>query len=117
MLGWFGGYGFAGTMKFFTGMMHLPAPLAALAILVEFFAPIFLVLGLFTRIAALGIAVDMLVAALTVHIANGFFANWTGHQKGEGIEYFIYAIVIAVVTTIAGAGRYSLDARIAGEGK
>ena len=39
MLGWFGGYGFSGTMGFFTGAMHIPAPLAFLAIAAEFFAP------------------------------------------------------------------------------
>lgn len=115
LLGWFGGYGFAGTMQFFTGKMHLPAPLGALVILVEFIAPILLVLGLLTRVAALAIGIDMLVAALLVHLPNGFFANWSGQQKGEGVEYFIYAIVIAAALVIAGSGRYSLDARIAGE--
>ena len=114
LLGWFGGYGFAGTMHVFTGMMHIPAPLGALVILVEFFAPLLLVIGVLTRVAAIAIGVDMLVAVLTVHLANGFFANWSGHQKGEGVEYFIYAIVVAAVVTIIGAGNYSIDARIAG---
>ena len=35
-LGWFGGYGFSGTMGFFTGMMHIPALFAVLAIAAEF---------------------------------------------------------------------------------
>ena len=52
LLGWFGGYGFAATMGAFTDKMHIPAPLAALVILVEFFAPILLVLGLLTRVGA-----------------------------------------------------------------
>src|ERR1039458_2782267 len=66
MLGWFGGYGFTGTMGFFTGGMHIPAPFAFLAIAAEFFGGIGLLLGLFTRIAAFGIAVNMLVAVVMV---------------------------------------------------
>src|ERR1700756_728811 len=78
MLGWFGGFGFAGTMNFFTGMAHIPAPLAFLAIAAEFFGGIGLILGFLTRIAAFGIGVNMLVAILAVHHSFGFFMNWTG---------------------------------------
>ena len=84
MLGWLGGYGFSGTMGFFTSQMHIPAPLAFLAIAAEFFGSLGLLLGLLTRVAAFGIAVNMLVAVLMVHIHVGFFANWAGDQKGEG---------------------------------
>jgi putative oxidoreductase len=115
LLGWFGGPGFSGTVTMFGTYMHVPAFLAVVVMLVEFFGPILLVLGLVTRIAALGIAVDMLVAALMVHLPNGFFMNFTGQQKGEGIEYFIYALAINVALVIAGPGRYSLDARFAGD--
>src|SRR6202040_3479168 len=87
MLGWFGGFGFRGTMGFFTGMMHIPAPLAFLAIAAEFFGGLGLILGLVTRIAAFGIGMNMLVAILTVHRGFGFFMNWSGAQKGEGFEY------------------------------
>src|SRR5258708_37851448 len=58
LLGWFGGYGFSGTMGFFTGMMHIPAPFAFLAIAAEFFGGLGLILGFLTRIAALGIPVN-----------------------------------------------------------
>ena len=84
MLGWFGGYGFPGTMNFFTQMMHIPAPLAFLAICAEFFGGLGLIVGFLSRIAAFGIAMNMLVAIFTVHIHNGFFANWSGQQKGRG---------------------------------
>src|SRR4030088_918862 len=67
MLGWFGGFGFSGTMGFFTGVMHIPAPLAFLAIVAEFFGGLGLIVGFLTRIAAFGIAVNMLVAIATVH--------------------------------------------------
>src|SRR5947199_2149281 len=75
MLGWFGGYGFAGTMSFFTGPLHIPAPLAVLAIAAEFFGGLGLILGFLTRIAAFGIGVVMLVAIAFVHSPFGFFMN------------------------------------------
>lgn len=55
----------------------------------------------------------MIVAFATVHLPNGFFMNWSGRQHGEGIEYFIYAIVVAATIAIVGPGRYSVDARLA----
>src|SRR5215475_8377466 len=76
MLGWFGGYGFQGTMGFFTQQMHVPWVFAFLAICAEFFGGLGLIVGLLSRVAAFGIFVNMLVAVFTVHIANGFFMNW-----------------------------------------
>src|SRR5256885_11735179 len=75
-LGWFGGYGFSGTMGFFTGMLHIPAPFAFLAICAEFLGGIGLILGLLGRAAAFGITINMLVAVLMVHGQFGFFMNW-----------------------------------------
>src|SRR3954469_23092793 len=94
MLGWFGGFGFSGTMGFFTGVMHIPAPFAFLAIAAEFFGGLGLILGFLTRIAAFGIAVNMLVAIATVHGAYGLFMNWTGAQKGEGFEFHLLALAM-----------------------
>jgi len=115
VLGWFGGYGFTGTMGFFTGQMGLPYAIALLPVLTEFLAPFALAAGFFTRIAALAVAVDMLVAVLMVHMANGFFMNWFGNQKGEGFEYHLLAIGIAVALLVQGAGRWSVDQAIAGQ--
>lgn len=113
VLGWFGGYGFAGTMKFFTESMNIPAPVAVLAILAEFLGPIGLVLGLGTRLAAFGIGATITVAALMAHTANGFFMNWSGKQAGEGYEYHILMAVLAFAVVIQGAGRWSLDTLVA----
>jgi putative oxidoreductase len=113
VLGWFGGYGFTGTMGFFTGTMGLPYALALLPILTEFLAPFALVAGIFTRIAALAVGVNMLVAVLMVHMPNGFFMNWSGSQKGEGFEYHLLVIGIALALFAYGAGRWSVDAAIA----
>ena len=115
MLGWFGGFGFKGTMGYFTQVAHIPAPLAFLAIAAEFFGGLGLILGLLTRVAAFGITVNMLVAIFTVHLANGFFMNWLGQQKGEGYEYHLLVLAITVALMIRGAGAFSLDRAIGGE--
>jgi putative oxidoreductase len=113
MLGWFGGFGFSGTMGFFTANMHIPAPLAFLAIAAEFFGGIGLILGFLTRIAAFGIAVNMLVAIATVHSSVGFFMNWAGTQKGEGFEYHLLVLAMTAFLMIRGAGAFSIDRAIA----
>src|SRR5258707_10420349 len=81
MLGWFGGYGFSGTMGFFTGALHIPAPLAFLAIAAEFFGGLGLILGFLTRIAAFGIAVNMIVAIVAGAGALRVFLKWGGDPK------------------------------------
>lgn len=113
MLGWFGGYGFTATMGFFTAKMGLPYLIALLPILTEFLAPLAFVFGFFTRIAALATGINMLVAVLAVHLANGFFMNWSGAQKGEGYEYHLLVFGLVIALLIQGAGRLSVDAAIA----
>ncbi len=108
-LGWFGGYGFSGTMGFFTQVMHIPAPFAFLAICAEFLGGIGLILGLLGRVAAFGIACNMLAGVAMVHWRFGFFANWSGNQKGEGIEYHLLALAIALAIMIKGSGAFSID--------
>jgi putative oxidoreductase len=112
--GWFGGYGWSGTMGFLTGTIGLPAPLAALVILIELLAPLLLLLGLATRAAALGIAAVMVGAVATVHLSQGFFMNWSGTQAGEGFEFHLLALGLAVALALGGGGRLALDRRIAG---
>ena len=113
MLGWFGGYGFTGTMGFFTEQMGIPGIFAFLAIIAEFAGALGLITGLLTRIAAFGIAATMSVAILTSHLANGFFMNWYGNQKGEGFEYHLLALGLAIALIIRGGGAASADQKIA----
>ena len=112
VLGWFGGYGFSATMGFFIGTLHIPALFAFLTIVAQFAGAIGLILGLFTRVAALGIGVNMLVAAAMVHAQYGFFMNWFGNQKGEGVEYHLLAIGIAIVLVARGGGKWAADTAI-----
>ncbi len=109
MLGWFGGYGFSGTMGFFTGMLHIPAPFAFLAIAAEFFGGLGLIFGLLTRVAAFGIFCNMIVAVAMVHHQFGLFMNWAGTQKGEGYEFHLLALAVLVFLMIRGAGAASID--------
>ena len=108
-LGWFGGYTFPGTMHMFEQGMGIPAPLAALAILAQFLGGIGLLLGLLSRIAVLGIAVDMLVAVFMFHVHIGFFMNWSGQLHGEGYEYHLLALALCFVIFIKGSGAASID--------
>ena len=112
-LGWFGGSGLRGTLDFLR-KSGVSSPVAALTIMAEFLGPLGLAVGLLTRVAALGIAAVMLGAILTVHGRHGFFMNWYGNQQGEGFEYHVLAIGIAVTLVLNGAGAWSLDAVIAG---
>jgi putative oxidoreductase len=111
MLGWFGGAGFTATMA---GFSHrFGAPLAFLAICAEFFGGLGLILGFLSRIAAFGVLCNMVVAVATSNYRFGFFANWGGKQKGEGIEYHILAIAMALAVIIGGGGAFSIDGLIA----
>jgi putative oxidoreductase len=109
LFGWFGGYGWDGTMGFLTGQIGLSAPLAALLIVGEFAAGLGLIVGLLGRVAALGTLAIMLGAVFTAHLPNGFFMNWSGTQKGEGIELHILAIAMAVAVALQGSGALSID--------
>jgi putative oxidoreductase len=117
LLGWFGGFGFSGTMNFFTSMLHIPAPFAVLAICAEFFGGLGLILGLLARVAAFGIAMNMVVAVLMVHFAYGPFMNWYGNQKGEGYEFHLLVLALAITLIIRGAGAFSVDGALAAKGQ
>jgi putative oxidoreductase len=113
LLGWYGGFGFSGTMDFFTGTMHLPWLIAFLVIIGESVGSIALLAGLLTRFTAVSLAVIMLGAITMVHWPNGFFMNWFGKQAGEGYEYHLLVIGISLTLLITGAGEWSVDKVIA----
>jgi putative oxidoreductase len=108
-LGWFGGAGLQGTLRVFREQLRIPAPLALLSVAAEFLGGLGLIVGLLSRIAALGIAVVMIVALFAVHWKFGFFMNWYGDKRGHGIEYHVLVLVLALVVMIKGGGAFSLD--------
>jgi len=108
-LGWFGGAGLQSTMRVFREQLRIPAPLALLTVAAEFLGGLGLIVGLLSRIAALGIAMIMIVALFAVHRKFGFFMNWTGEKQGHGIEYHLLALALALIVVFKGAGAFSLD--------
>jgi putative oxidoreductase len=111
-IGAFGGYGFKGTMGYLTGTVGAPWIFALLAILAESVGGVMLLAGFGTRLAALGVGGVMVVAAAQ-HWPNGFFMNWFGNQKGEGIEFHLLALGMVVALLLQGGGRFSVDALLA----
>jgi len=109
MLGMFGGYGFSGTMVFFTDTMHLPWIIDFLVIVIEFIGSLSLIAGCASRIWAILTIILMIGIIATSHIDNGFFMNWFGNQKGEGYEYHLLVIGLSLATLVNGSGKYSLD--------
>lgn len=109
LLGWFGGYGFEGTMGFFTQSIGVPYIFALGIIMAESLGMIALALGLFTRFLSATLIAIMLGAIVTVHAEFGFFMNWGGNQGGEGFEFHLLVIALATVTTLHGAGALSVD--------
>lgn len=109
LLGWFGGFGFSGTMNFFTGTVHLPWIIGFLVIMIEFFGSLMLIAGIATRFVALLLIINFTGVIMTSHLSNGFFINWLGNQKGEGYEYHLLIIGMAVSLLISGAGKLSVD--------
>lgn len=110
-LGLFGGYGFSGTMGAFTAQ-GIPAALAVLVILSESAGSVGLIVGFLTRIAAFGCAAVMTGAIVRVHAQYGFFMNWSGQQGGEGIEYHLLALGLALALLVGGGGKASIDRAI-----
>jgi len=109
LLGWFGGYGFSGTMGFLTGSAGLPWIIAFLVIAIEFFGALALIFGFATRVVAIGIIVLFAGIVFTSHLNNGFFMNWSGQLQGEGYEYHLLVIGLSLSSLLIGSGKYSVD--------
>ena len=109
LFGWFGGYGLAGVGQWMESIGLAPGYLMALlAGSAEFFGGLALIVGLLVRPAAAVLAVTMFVAIVTVHLANGFF------MSNNGYEFALALLAISLAVMIEGAGKLSLDKRIAG---
>jgi putative oxidoreductase len=109
VLGWFGGAGLQGTLHTMHDYLHLPIPVAFLAVMSEFLGGAGLIVGLLSRVAAIGICITMLSAIVMVHGRNGLFMNWLGDRKGHGIEYHLLAMALAIAIVVRGSGAASLD--------
>jgi putative oxidoreductase len=108
-LGWFGGFGFAGTAGFFQETWSIPAAVTALVVLAEVGGGLGLIAGLLSRPAAAGVVAVMAGAVSLAHWQHGFFMNWSGTAAGEGFEYHILAGAMALAVMVKGGGAFSLD--------
>jgi putative oxidoreductase len=109
VLGWYGGQGFEKTIETFQTQMHFQPWLTILLMAIEFLGSLGLILGVFTRLAALGIGTSISVCAYMNHLQNGFFMNWFGNQPGEGFEFHILVVGIALALFVSGGGLLSAD--------
>ena len=109
VLGWFGGYGIAGTYEFFTQGLHIWGVVAYCVIFGEFFASLGLLTGAFGRVAAAVVFVIQLGGVIIVHSTNGFFMNWGGQQVGEGYEFHLMSLTLSLVLVLRGSGALSVD--------
>ncbi len=99
---------FSNIMEVLQSYYGLPAVIAFLVIIIEFFSPILLIAGLLSRINAALLGIVM-IGATFYHLEHGFFINWFGNQDGEGYQFHILAIGAAVALVISGGGKWSLD--------
>jgi putative oxidoreductase len=101
-------FGIAGVQQGFTKMgAPMPTVTALLVTLLEFFGGLALIVGLLTRLVALGLVADMLGAIVLVHLANGFFMP-------TGYEFALLLLVSSLALVVGGAGSFSVDGIIAG---
>ncbi len=109
LFGWFGGYGFEGTMKYFTETVGMPWIVGFLVIMLEVFGAIALITGFCTRVVAGAYLVLATGIIFSTDLKARFFMNWFGNQPGEGYEYFLLWMGMAAALTLNGAGKYSID--------
>jgi putative oxidoreductase len=107
LFGWFDGPGISGTHEQMRSK-NIPWFIGWLIIIAQSFGSVALILGLFGRIAAGGNFI-IFTGALVVHSPDGWFLNWFGKKKGEGIEYLMMLLSILLVITINGSGAFSVD--------
>lgn len=110
--GWFGGFGFTGTMQYLTGVEGLPWLVGLLVIGLQFFGSLLLLAGLGTRLMAVATFCLFVGMIVTSHLEYGFFMNWSGTQKGEGFEYHLLVLGMCVALAVLGGGALSVDRQL-----
>lgn len=111
VFGWYGGLGFEKTLEAFTNM-GFPIWTTVALMATEFLGSILLAVGYLTRLWALSMGTAITICMFLNHVEHGFFMNWFGQQKGEGFEYHILVIGIALALLIGGGGALSVDRKM-----
>jgi putative oxidoreductase len=107
--GWFDGMGFERALAVFQDTMGIPPPLTVFVMFTELAGAAGLLLGLLTRVAALGLLGVMVVAPFANHLYPRFFMNWSGTRGGEGYEYHLLAVALLLILIVQGSGAISVD--------
>jgi putative oxidoreductase len=111
VFGWFGGPGWHQTLTTFAGL-GFPPWSTVLLMITECLGALLLIVGLLTRVWALGLTISMAICMAMNHVQNGFFMNWFGTQKGEGFEYHLLVFGITAALILTGGGKFSIDRAI-----
>ncbi|MEJ2183261.1 MAG: DoxX family protein [Nitrospirota bacterium] len=114
-LGVFGGPGFQKTIEIFKTQYGFSTGAVLLLMATEVLGSLGLITGIFTRLCALAIATSLSICAYMNHIQNGFFMNWSGQKAGEGFEYHVLAVGMALALVLSGGGSFSIDRLISRE--
>jgi putative oxidoreductase len=109
LLGWFGGFGFTGSMNYLIHAEGLPWVIGFLVIFLQSAGALFILIGLGGRLMALSMIGLFAGMIITSHIQHGFFMNWLGDQQGEGFEFHLLVIGLAAALLLNGSGKYSFD--------
>ena len=108
LFAWFGGYGLEATGQWMQSIGIKPGYLMALmAGSAEFFGGLLLIIGLLTRPTSFVLAITMAVAIVTVHLEHGLF------MSNNGYEFALSLLAISISLMVSGAGKLSLDNKIA----
>ena len=110
-LGWFSGPGLEKTIEAFSGM-GFPIWATVALMVTELIGSVLLAVGYLTRLWAFAIGTAITICMFLHHVEHGFFMNWFGQQKGEGFEYHILVVAIAVALLIGGGGAMSIDRKL-----
>src|ERR1043166_2139933 len=118
LFGIWDGPGLSATVDFFKTIFGIPAYLMVIAVFTELLGGIAVTVGLLTRLASLGLAIDMAVAIAEVHRVNGFFINWSMEAgRGHGYEFNLALLAMSIALALSGPGKLAVDHVLGFEGE
>lgn len=110
LFGIWGGPGLQTTIEAFERSLGVPSYLTLIVVGTEFFGGLTVLVGFFTRLAAAGLAINMVAAIIKVHLMNGFFLNWSiTPGKGHGYEFNFALLAMSIALLLSGPGKFALD--------
>jgi putative oxidoreductase len=110
LFGVWDGPGLSATMATSKTSFEIVTYMLLLVVATEFLGGIAVSIGLLTRLASVGLAIDMMLAIVRVYLANGFFLNWSlVPGRGHGYEFNLALFAISIALSLSGPGKLALD--------